>query len=290
MSIKKIVITKGLFQDKELRLLVSFDDNDKPIDIINLDITKVGQVHLVTVEKVLKDIDACIVKLEDGQKAFIENKKLMPEYFISRHSKEKLVCQSDQFYLQISQDKKDSKPYSGNFLRQLKANESVSSYYISNYAPEAKIITDLEEEKKNICNAHFYDDVDISLWHLYGLTSILEDICSKKVYLKNGGNILIEKTEAMTVIDVNSGKSYGKCSAMDINKEAIIELAHQFRIRSISGIIIVDLLKVSKEDEKKLIIYLKEACKDDISNVDVHGFTKLGLLEITRSKIFSPVF
>ena len=74
---------------------------------------------------------------------------------------------------------------------------------------------------------------------------------------------------------------------METNLEAIEEIAHQLRLRSISGIIIVDLLKVSKADEEQLLAFAKEAFKNDISIVNIHGFTNLGLLEITRSRCFS---
>ena len=136
MSVNKIVITNGLYQDKELRLLVSFDENDKPLDLINLDVTKVGEVHLATVEKVLSDIDACIVKLDSGDKGFIENRKLKPERFVTRHSDKKLVCQADQFYVQISQDRKGVKPYSCNFIAEItdeNKNYNFINYYLDNY-------------------------------------------------------------------------------------------------------------------------------------------------------------
>ena len=111
MSIKKIIITNGIYQDKELRLLVSFNQDDKPVDLVNLDITKVGMVYEASVEKVLSDIDSCILKLASKDKGFIENKKLNPDMFITRQSSKKLVCQNDKFYVRISQDKKGNKPY-----------------------------------------------------------------------------------------------------------------------------------------------------------------------------------
>ncbi len=92
----------------------------------------------------------------------------------------------------------------------------------------------------------------------------------------------------MTIIDVNSSKNYGKSTAMETNLEALEEIAHQLRLRSISGIIIVDLLKVSEVEEEQLIALAKDAFKNDISIVNIYGFTNLGLLEITRSRCFSP--
>ena len=293
MSVNKVVITNGLYQDKELRLLVSFDEYDKPLDLINLDVTKVGEVHLATVEKVLSDIDACIVKLDSGDKGFIENRKLKPEKFVIRHSEKKLVCQADQFYVQISQNRKGVKPYSCNFIAEITAeikNYNFINYYLNNYASkDTEVITDLIDLTNN-CDARIYEDENISLWNVYGLTSLLDRATSKIVHLKSGANIIIEPTEAMTIIDVNSSKNYGKSTAMETNLEAMEEIARQLRLRSISGIIIVDLLKVSKVEEEQLIALAKDAFKYDISIVNIHGFTNLGLLEITRSRCFSPFY
>lgn len=292
MSIKKIVITKGIYKEKELRLLVSFDEKDKPLDIINLDVTKVGTVCEATVEKVLNDIDASILKLSTGDKGFIENIKLKPEFFTVRHSEKKLVCQEDKFWVEISQDKKGSKPFSCKFIE--KINEDNTSkdfidYFFSKYAsPDCDIISDVAEVIKKNLNVRPYVDEEYSLWNLYGFTKLLDSVTSKIVYLKNGGNIVIEQTEALTVVDVNSAKNGGKATFMETNIQAIDALVSQLRLRSLSGIIIVDLLKVSKDEEAELREYFKELCKDDISSMTGHGFTNLGLFEITRSRIFSP--
>ena len=293
MSIKKIIVTKGIYQDKELRLLVSFDENDKPLDLINLDMTKNGEIHEATVEKVLNDIDACIVKLDNGDKGFIENRKLKPDCFLVRHSEKKLVCQADKFYVQISQDRKGVKPYSCDFICSF--SESMKGYGFLNYyverivCGECEIISDLSDFSDNGLNVRYYEDDDISLWNLYGMVSTLDKATSKIVHLKSGSNIVIEPTEALTVIDVNTSKNYGKSTAFDTNIEALKEIAKQVRLRSISGIIIIDLLKVSKEKQVELMEFAKQAFSNDYSQVTIHGFTNLGLLEITRSRIFAPI-
>ena len=293
MSVKKIIITKGEYSDKELRLLVSFDEKDNVVDIINLDVSKVGEIHEATVEKVLNDIDACIVKLDSGDKGFIENRKLKPEYFLVRHSEKKLVCQADGFYVQISQDRKGVKPYSCKFVcssSEDNHNYGFIDYYVEHIANgECEIISDLPEILKKNLNVRFYEDEEITLWNLYGLTSILDKATSKVVHLKSGANIVIEPTEALTVIDVNTSKSYGKANAMNTNIEALGEIAKQMRCRAISGIIIIDLLKVSKEEEAELMELAMQAFSCDYSQVTVHGFTNLGLLEITRSRVFAPL-
>ncbi len=290
MSINKIIITTGMYLDKELRLLVSFDEKDNPVDLINLDVSKVGTVCTATVEKVLTDIDACILKLSTGDKGFIENKKLKPESFITRHSEKKLVCQSDTFLVEITQDRKNTKPYSCRFLVEESEHKDFIDYYYSNVAnAAAEVITDSTDIANRNKDFRLYEDKELSLWNLYGLKGLLDKLSSKVSHLKHGGNIIIEPTEALTIIDVNSSKNYGKTSAYETNLEAISEIAKQIRLRAISGIIIIDLLKVTKEEQQNLISEFADACRDDFSTVKIHGFTKLGLLEITRSRITAPI-
>ncbi len=291
MSISKVIITKGTYLNRELRLLISFDELGKPLDVLNLDITHVGEIHKAKVEKILKDIDSCILKLDNGEKGFIEIKKLIPEAFITRHSLKKNVCQADEFFIQITEDKKYTKPYTCNFIPEISDdNIDFLHYYFSNYCSnDIEIITDLKDIGDFDSPIRIYESNDVSLWNLYDFNKILDGIISSRVYLKSGGNIIIEPTEAMTIVDVNSAQNYGKTNAFDTNLEALTQLARQLRNRSISGIIIVDLLKVSKEQQNELVSFFKDLAKDDISKVSVHGFTKLGLLEITRSRKFSKV-
>ena len=293
MSCKRVIITKGIYMDKELRLLVSFDENDRAIDIINLDTTLVGTEYMATVEKVLKDIDASILVLDNGQKGFIENKKLHPDEFVERHSLEKKVCQGDKFKIVISQDKKGSKPYSCNFIGNTDSfGRDFLGYYFSEIISDSdsiEIVSDIDSVCNNYSNIRRYHDASILLWNLYDLTKVLDKALSKVVHLKNGGNIVIESTEALTVIDVNSGKNYGKSNPMETNLQAVKAIARQLRLRSISGIIIIDFLKVSKDEEEQIIGNLKKQTNTDIAKVAVHGFTRLGLLEITRSRILAPL-
>ncbi|SDB09424.1 ribonuclease G [Pseudobutyrivibrio sp. YE44] len=290
--INKVVITKGIYAETELNLLVSFDEQDKVTDVINLVNTKIGTVCEACVEKVLTDIDACILKLSTGDKGFIENKKLKPEKFLERHSEKKLVCQGDRFWVQINQDKKSSKPYSCKFLSEVPTNINYNfiDYYIEHFVEQDyEIVSDLPEVISKDLNVRAYTDDTYSLWQLYDLTKLIDNLTSKISYIKNGGNIIIEQTEALTVIDVNSGKNSGKSTAMETNIQALEELARQIRLRSISGIIIVDLLKVSKDEEKHLMELFVALSKQDYATVDVHGITNLGLLEITRSRMFAPL-
>ena len=113
--------------------------------------------------------------------------------------------------------------------------------------------------------------------------------------MKSGGNILIEHTEALTVIDVNSAKNISgkerEANILQINKEAAYQIARQLRLRNISGIIIVDFINMQKEASKQeLIDYIKTQLITDPVRCDYVDMTSLGLVEIVRRKIKPPIY
>ena len=126
----------------------------------------------------------------------------------------------------------------------------------------------------------------------YNLDRQLKNIDDRKIWLKSGGFITIDKTEALTAIDVNTGKSIGKNdiekTIYDVNYEATIEIAKQLRLRDIGGIIIIDYIDMHVEENKKNIYeLLKKETKKDRSKVQIEGFTKLNLMELTRKHLYS---
>ena len=135
-----------------------------------------------------------------------------------------------------------------------------------------------------------YNDERITLSNLYGIPSKIEMALGSRVWLKSGGYLVIEATEALTVIDVNSGKYESKKgspanSAYKINMEAAEEISYQLKLRNLSGIIIVDFINMKKNDNEQLLRYLKQLCRNDSVHTDVVDITPLGLVEITRKKI-----
>ena len=127
---------------------------------------------------------------------------------------------------------------------------------------------------------------------MYDLDDQLEQIKNRKIWLKCGGFITIDKTEALTAIDVNSGKYVGnkdlEQTVLKVNKEATIEIAKQLRLRDIGGIIIIDYIDMEKKESKEIIENtLKENLKKDRSKTQVIGFTPLNLLEMTRKHMCS---
>ena len=140
-----------------------------------------------------------------------------------------------------------------------------------------------------------YQDSAVSLPNLYGLPAKIREACGKRVWLKSGGYLVIEPTEALTVIDVNSGKYTGKKGARDtfrlINREAALEIARQLRLRNLSGIILVDFISMEKkEDEKELLQLLSTELKKDPVKAMLVDMTPLGLVEITRKKVRRSIY
>ncbi|WP_179298838.1 Rne/Rng family ribonuclease [Evansella halocellulosilytica] len=143
-------------------------------------------------------------------------------------------------------------------------------------------------DENNSKNIHLYQGKE-SIFHHYGLEKQLEKSLKPNVWLKNGSSLVIETTEALTVIDVNTGKYVGKGNFRDTvlntNIEAAKVVAEQLRLRDIGGIIIIDFIEMKEENDKEKVLHtLKNSLKYDRTITNVAGFTKLGLVEMTRKK------
>ena len=142
----------------------------------------------------------------------------------------------------------------------------------------------------------FYDDENISLSVLYGLESKLQKALQDKVWLDSGAYLVIQPTEALVSIDVNTGKAIaGKNDTEEtffkVNCEAAIEIAAQLRLRNLSGIIIVDFIDMKKEEHKKqLLSLLKDELSKDHITTKLIDMTPLGLVEITRKRIRRSIY
>lgn len=140
-----------------------------------------------------------------------------------------------------------------------------------------------------------YED-SYSLYNLYRFAHYYEAAYGKYVWLKSGASLVIEHTEAMTVIDVNTGSVLKKKHQEDtlfyqINKEAAREIARQLRLRNISGIIMIDFINMKDTRQKeKIVSLLENECKKDRIHCDVVDMTALNLVEMTRSKIRRPLY
>lgn len=143
-------------------------------------------------------------------------------------------------------------------------------------------------------SVRLYEDRLLPLAGLYHLTGQVEAALKPRVWLKSGANIVIQQTEALTVIDVNSGKNTAKKDKKRyhhaINLEAAREIAFQLRLRNLSGIIIVDFIDLYDDAlETELLSELRALLKKDPVAAAVVDITKLGLVEITRKKQRKPL-
>lgn len=123
---------------------------------------------------------------------------------------------------------------------------------------------------------------DMKLFDLHDVYSVLETLSDRTIALPAGGSIIIEPTQAFTVIDVNQG-SGGKISA--INQDAAREVARQMRLRNLSGAVLVDFINMNLRSERAQLVELLGALlSDDYGSAEVHGFTRLGIIELTRKR------
>lgn len=258
-----ITVSQKIENEEERNRLISIVESvkkDKKIGII-IRTAAEGKEE----SKIKKDIENTLKELENIQKEFLNSDDKVP----------KIIKKNDTILEKILLDIADNK------LEKIYANSK-----------------ELQKEMEQILK-RLQEDVTIKvelveegLENKYDLNSQIEKISNRKIWLKCGGFITIDKTEALTAIDVNSGKFTGKenieKTALKVNKEASIEIAKQLRLRDIGGIIIIDYIDMNEESSREEIIeLLKENLKEDRAKTQVMEFTKLSLLEITRKHMFS---
>lgn len=135
---------------------------------------------------------------------------------------------------------------------------------------------------------------DTPLFDLMRVDHQLEQAFARQVHLKSGGNLVIDETEAMTVIDVNTAKFTGKKSLSEtvfrLNCEAAEEIARQLRLRDVGGIVLIDFIDMDSPQEREALLeQLRAALKADRNRTNVLGMTALGLVEMTRKKTRQPL-
>lgn len=167
-------------------------------------------------------------------------------------------------------------------------NDSVLKIIVNNndkYEELKNILGHIDKKYKDKLLLENNKDV----FDLYSVQSQIDKCLNRKVWLKSGGYLIIDKTEALTVIDVNTGKFTGNSNLEETiyqtNLEAAIEISKLLRIRDIAGIIIVDFIDMQKNEYKKnLLEVLSKETDKDRRKTNVMGMTKLGLVEIARRR------
>ena len=158
-----------------------------------------------------------------------------------------------------------------------------------------KQFRDLMQSRLKIMNSDLVTKIELysqstPIFDAYGIEKEIEKIFLRKIALKSGGNITIDHTEALTAIDVNTGKFIGKDNYNETikktNLEAAEEIARQIKLRDISGIIIIDFIDMNnEEDQEEVLSFLKSHLKNDKGKSKIYPFTNLGLVEISRKHL-----
>lgn len=176
--------------------------------------------------------------------------------------------------------------YSGyetiEFITRELVDKNTEKLYVNDMAIFEKIKNNL-----STITVEFHEE---DLLEKFGLITEYSRIEDRKIWLKCGGQIVIDKTEALTAIDVNSEKCTGKkdleTTIFKVNSEAALEIMRQLRLKDIGGIIVIDFIDMKDEGHKeKILEIMKKEAKKDRSKVAIYEFTKLNLVEITRKKI-----
>ena len=321
VKLSKLLITSY----KNKNFAISYDDKRaNEIEYIE-DTSLLGSIHIGKVKKIAQNINAAFVEIEYNSKrqiVYFDMAELKHLIFADK-KEHKVLHEGDDIVIKISKlPIKNKLPGATANLSDCEVLDQIlekknyikapamlyvgSKDYIDivkdrlKYA-EFDIVTDIkdiyegivdffkEEREDLLGRVRFYEDNMISLNKLYSIDTLFSDSLSKKVWLKDGGYLYIESTEALTVVDVNTGKNVRKKEAeiikLNTNLEAIKETARQLRLRNISGIIIIDLINTTDKSEIDLIYYtMKEHLKEDRLNTVAIDITKLCLFEITRRK------
>lgn len=261
-----ITISKKIEKESEKKRLIQIVKQNLPQ---GYGIIVRTSAQLRAEELIKQDIQAVIAGYEEIQKKaklLEQNEKFIPT----------LLYQNDGIVGKILTDIVDQ-----DLIRIITNNIKMKEYlnkFLLETGLEKKVKLELKQNE-NILN-------------IYDIEEQIKKSNNRKIWLKCGGFITIDKTEALTAIDVNSGKYIGnkdlEQTVYTVNKEASIEIAKQLRLRDIGGIIIIDYIDMEKEETKqKVLKTLEENLKKDRSKTQIIGFTPLDLLEMTRKHMCS---
>jgi ribonuclease G len=159
---------------------------------------------------------------------------------------------------------------------------------VNTYSRTLDLLDSVSPEMKE--RVIYYRDKETPLFQLYGVDAAVDRALQRQVWLKSGGYIVIDKTEALTVIDVNTGRYVGTKNLADtvfkINIEACEEISRQLRLRDVGGIIVVDFIDMEvAEHRAKLLQEMEKQLRRDHTKTVVVGLSGLGLVEMTRKKV-----
>ncbi len=292
----------------------------------------IRNVYIGKVKNIVKNIGAAFVEIAPKQNCFMKLEDIDKLHILNRNRDKADIKQGDELLVQIVKGAvKDKAPvctgkiklpkdelirvleiaptrtvhsvlYSArpkylDFLQDIKLKDLDRIVCVDDtiYQDVDSYVAALESEDSAEIRSRIsiYQDAEYPVNKLYKIDSMIAELTCHKLWLKSGANIVIDYTEAMTVIDVNSAKSIaGKHPdhINRINREAADEVFRQIRLRNLSGMILIDFINDEDEGTADLIEYVKILCKsenDDCRYVDITG---LGIVEITRKKTGRPIY
>lgn len=256
---------------------------------------KVGMNYKGTIKRINKASNTAFVDIGFEKLGYLENKNIdkfkVGEQIFVKIKKEEIGKKGPK--LSISKVN-DEKLGDDNSLESFLFNNIIKNTTKCIYTNDSNILQSMKNKavEYNLNQMELICDEKADFIRDFGILGEFEKIEDRKIWLKSGGYIVIDKAEALWAIDVNSGKYEGKKKenkseyVLKINKEAAIEVIRQIRLKNMGGIIVVDFINMEKSEDKQEIIHImKEEAKKDRSQVKIYSFSKLGLLELTRMKL-----
>lgn len=307
---ESVEISQLIKKNQKLLVQVKKDSNDKKgarvsshINLPGKYIALLPNTNIVTISQKIEDkkeqerlIQLVKENLSDGNGAIIRTSAQNKEKEVIEDIKKVEKKWNTIMQTSINPELKEAQLLykSENILEKMLmdlADETIEKITVNDLRIQ-KELEDFKAENQEYSNLKIEYQEKENLLDIYDLEKQIEKRQNRKIWLKCGGFITIDKTEALTAIDVNTGKYTGNQSleqtVYKVNKEATIEIAKQLRLRDIGGIVIIDYIDMNCDEDKAKIQTLLEAeLKKDRSKTQVEGFTKLDLMELTRKHICS---
>jgi len=322
---RRLLIT--YYNDRILTILT--DEDGRSIWINAEDPSRrslIGGIYACRVLNVAKNMNAAFVEYEKGKNGYLHLDEKKQPLFLNPMRSDGPVRQGDLLLLQAVRDASGMKvPTFSAVIKTTADIEQLSRraaavrcgavfeepmFFVTQSLKETnvqEIVTDdlscftalkraFDEncpERSDILRRYF--DRSVSFATVYSIDKRVREATERKVYLRSGAFIVIDRTEAMSVIDVNSGKSTAgtnpEAEYLKVNLEAAEEIARQIRLRNLSGMIICDFINMKSEGDNKLLLdTLKDCFSADPMQPAVIDMTALGLVEVTRKKVLRPLY
>ena len=275
--------------EKGARLTLDYSINGENLVLLpnsnNLSISK--KIENLEAIKKLKDI---FLNIDKGLILRTKSLEKSPEALLEEYKRLEVI---DNQIKKGFKEKNTTLLYDSNSILKKALNlldNDIDEFIIDDEDSFNKIKNNLEENEKNYLLKKikkYFKDEDI--FSYYNIDSQIERALDRKVYLDSGAYIIIEKTEALISIDVNTGQNTGNKTSQELifqtNLEATKEIARQIKLRNLAGIIIIDFIDMKKiSDRKRLLEEFKKYLSEDRVEINSVEYTNLGLIQFTRKR------